>query len=278
MRVDPPISADGPVRPGRPRGVGQAGLVDMAAATTRPRPAFAATGTPSPGRARSPANRRRTPSAARRSSLIRDRGTAYALHDRCPHRGVPLSLGNQQFPGTLSCAYHGWTFGLGDGKLCAVITDGPDSPIRGKVTIAALPGSRAARHGLDLYPAGRRGAAAHRRAAPRGTHRQPVRDGRPDRAAGRQLAVRRGERLRRGPRQVPAPHVAVAAVQDHAHLEHHPGDPQGPVDLPRPGRGATGRPTSPASAAGPTSGGGSSARPRRRSTSATPASPGSSTR
>jgi phenylpropionate dioxygenase-like ring-hydroxylating dioxygenase large terminal subunit len=71
--------------------------------------------------------------------LIRDKGTAYALHDRCPHRGVPLSLGNQQFPGTLSCVYHGWTFNLPDGKLCAVITDGPDSPICGKVRVRTYP-------------------------------------------------------------------------------------------------------------------------------------------
>ena len=48
-------------------------------------------------------------------ALVRDNGTAYALHDRCPHRGVPLSLGNQQFPGTLSCPYHGWTYNLSDG-------------------------------------------------------------------------------------------------------------------------------------------------------------------
>ncbi|HEX5120127.1 MAG TPA: Rieske 2Fe-2S domain-containing protein [Pseudonocardiaceae bacterium] len=67
--------------------------------------------------------------------LIRDAGTAYALHNRCPHRGVPLSMGNQQFPGTLSCPYHGWTYRLTDGKLCAVITDGPDSPICGKVEV-----------------------------------------------------------------------------------------------------------------------------------------------
>ena len=68
--------------------------------------------------------------------LIRDAGTAYALHDRCPHRGVPLSLGRQQFPGTISCAYHGFTYELDSGKLCAVITDGPDSPIRGKLTVS----------------------------------------------------------------------------------------------------------------------------------------------
>ena len=66
--------------------------------------------------------------------LIRDAGKAYALKDRCPHRGVPLSEGNQQFPGTISCPYHGWTFDLGTGELKAVITDGPESPICGKVT------------------------------------------------------------------------------------------------------------------------------------------------
>ncbi|MCW2641142.1 MAG: Rieske (2Fe-2S) iron-sulfur protein, partial [Dactylosporangium sp.] len=71
--------------------------------------------------------------------LIRDGDKAYALHDRCPHRGVPLSLGNQQFPGTLSCPYHGWTYNLADGKLCAVITDGPNSPICGKVNVATYP-------------------------------------------------------------------------------------------------------------------------------------------
>lgn len=66
--------------------------------------------------------------------LIRDGGKAYALKDRCPHRGVPLSQGNQQFPGTISCPYHGWTFDLESGELKAAITDGPQSPICGKVT------------------------------------------------------------------------------------------------------------------------------------------------
>jgi phenylpropionate dioxygenase-like ring-hydroxylating dioxygenase large terminal subunit len=65
---------------------------------------------------------------------VKNRGTAYALKDRCPHRGVPLSEGNQQFPGTISCPYHGWTFDLATGELKAVITDGPESPICGKVT------------------------------------------------------------------------------------------------------------------------------------------------
>ncbi|WP_336213177.1 Rieske 2Fe-2S domain-containing protein [Nonomuraea sp. LPB2021202275-12-8] len=72
-------------------------------------------------------------------TLIRDRGSAYALHDRCPHRGIPLSMGSRQFPGTLSCAYHGWTFDLADGVLKAVITDGPDSRICGKVRVRTYP-------------------------------------------------------------------------------------------------------------------------------------------
>ncbi|MFD0689196.1 Rieske 2Fe-2S domain-containing protein [Actinomadura fibrosa] len=72
-------------------------------------------------------------------ALVRDAGKVHALHDRCPHRGIPLSLGDQQFPGTLSCVYHGWTFRLGDGELCAVITDGPDSRICGKVRVQTYP-------------------------------------------------------------------------------------------------------------------------------------------
>src|SRR5262245_2720546 len=63
----------------------------------------------------------------RKIVFVRDAGRAFALYDRCPHRGVPLSLGSQQFAGTLSCAYHGWTYDLETGVLRAVITDGPDS-------------------------------------------------------------------------------------------------------------------------------------------------------
>jgi nitrite reductase/ring-hydroxylating ferredoxin subunit len=71
--------------------------------------------------------------------LVRDGDAVWALHDRCPHRGVPLSLGRRQFPGTISCPYHGWTYGLKDGKLKAVLTDGPDSPICGRVSVATYP-------------------------------------------------------------------------------------------------------------------------------------------
>ncbi|MFW6033552.1 MAG: Rieske 2Fe-2S domain-containing protein [bacterium] len=74
-----------------------------------------------------------------RIMVMRDAGTVYALHDRCPHRGVPLSEGDQQFPGTVSCPYHGWTYDLATGRLCAVITDGPDSPITGKASVPTYP-------------------------------------------------------------------------------------------------------------------------------------------
>jgi phenylpropionate dioxygenase-like ring-hydroxylating dioxygenase large terminal subunit len=73
--------------------------------------------------------------------LRREGGQVYALHDRCPHRGVPLShpMATQEFEGTWSCCYHGWTFDLESGKLVAAITDGPESPICGKVFVRTYP-------------------------------------------------------------------------------------------------------------------------------------------
>ena len=72
-------------------------------------------------------------------ALIRDGGRVFALDDRCPHRHVPLSLGRKEFPGTVSCAYHGWTFDLASGDLVAALTDGPDSPIVGKACVRTYP-------------------------------------------------------------------------------------------------------------------------------------------
>ena len=44
-------------------------------------------------------------------AIFRDHtGAPAALLDRCPHRNVPLSLGDVQPDGTLACAYHGWRF------------------------------------------------------------------------------------------------------------------------------------------------------------------------
>jgi phenylpropionate dioxygenase-like ring-hydroxylating dioxygenase large terminal subunit len=71
--------------------------------------------------------------------FLRERGTVYALGDRCPHRGVPLSLGRQEFCGTFSCRYHGWTFDLKSGSLVAALTDGPESAIVGKARVPTYP-------------------------------------------------------------------------------------------------------------------------------------------
>jgi phenylpropionate dioxygenase-like ring-hydroxylating dioxygenase large terminal subunit len=81
--------------------------------------------------------------------LIRDGGKPHVLHDRCPHRGTPLSLGASRlgrksfsrrwFPGTISCGYHGWTYDLATGELVAALTDGPQSPICGKVRVRTYP-------------------------------------------------------------------------------------------------------------------------------------------
>ena len=73
--------------------------------------------------------------------LVRDAGRIRALGDRCPHRGVPLShqMAGQEFPGSWTCCYHGWTFDLETGVLVAAITDGPESPICGKVAVKTYP-------------------------------------------------------------------------------------------------------------------------------------------
>ena len=41
-------------------------------------------------------------------------GTARAWADRCPHRGMRLSFGYVR-RNTLTCIYHGWSFGQEDG-------------------------------------------------------------------------------------------------------------------------------------------------------------------
>jgi phenylpropionate dioxygenase-like ring-hydroxylating dioxygenase large terminal subunit len=56
-------------------------------------------------------------------ALFRDRrGVAHALFDRCPHRGVALSLGRVLEDGCLECPFHGWRF-AGDGTCAKVPFD-----------------------------------------------------------------------------------------------------------------------------------------------------------
>jgi phenylpropionate dioxygenase-like ring-hydroxylating dioxygenase large terminal subunit len=74
-------------------------------------------------------------------ALVRRGKRIYAVQDECPHRGARMSLGKDEFPGTdtLSCRFHGWTFDLTDGRCVAALTDGPDSPVVGKVRIRTFP-------------------------------------------------------------------------------------------------------------------------------------------
>ncbi|UVO50011.1 aromatic ring-hydroxylating dioxygenase subunit alpha [Sphingomonas sp. SUN019] len=55
------------------------------------------------------------------------------LHDRCPHRGMPLSEGRVA-NGRIICPYHGWAFG--DGGVCRAV---PGSRDVTAVSAAALP-------------------------------------------------------------------------------------------------------------------------------------------
>ena len=66
-------------------------------------------------------------------------GAVQAWEDRCPHRGVPLSMGRVKGD-QLACAYHGWQYAAQDGR-CTAIPAMPDRPVPGKVcvkTYAAL--------------------------------------------------------------------------------------------------------------------------------------------
>ncbi len=60
-------------------------------------------------------------------------GSVQAWEDRCPHRGVALSLG-RVLGDRLACAYHGWEYAAGDGR-CVAIPAMPHQPVPGKVCV-----------------------------------------------------------------------------------------------------------------------------------------------
>jgi phenylpropionate dioxygenase-like ring-hydroxylating dioxygenase large terminal subunit len=69
--------------------------------------------------------------------LFRDRQrVAHALIDRCPHRGVALSLGRVLDDGCLECPFHGWRF-AGDGE-CTLVPLNPGAK-RERLGATALP-------------------------------------------------------------------------------------------------------------------------------------------
>jgi phenylpropionate dioxygenase-like ring-hydroxylating dioxygenase large terminal subunit len=65
-------------------------------------------------------------------------GEVQCLWNVCPHRGGSLMHGDCHFTGTISCPYHGWTFD-GSGELLAVIPEGPESRMPGKVWARKYP-------------------------------------------------------------------------------------------------------------------------------------------
>jgi phenylpropionate dioxygenase-like ring-hydroxylating dioxygenase large terminal subunit len=70
-------------------------------------------------------------------ALFRDRhGVPHALVDRCPHRGVALSLGRVLDDGCLECPFHGWRF-AGDGA-CTLVPLNPRAK-REHLGVMALP-------------------------------------------------------------------------------------------------------------------------------------------
>ncbi|MEO8546375.1 MAG: Rieske (2Fe-2S) protein [Burkholderiaceae bacterium] len=60
-------------------------------------------------------------------------GVARVWEDRCPHRGVALSLGRVAGD-HLACAYHGWQYAATDGR-CIAIPAMPHQPVPGKVCV-----------------------------------------------------------------------------------------------------------------------------------------------
>jgi phenylpropionate dioxygenase-like ring-hydroxylating dioxygenase large terminal subunit len=64
-------------------------------------------------------------------------GAAVALYDRCPHRGVALSLG-KMVEGAVACGYHGWRFGPG-GACTHIPSLCEDRAVAGGVAAEAYP-------------------------------------------------------------------------------------------------------------------------------------------
>lgn len=60
-------------------------------------------------------------------------GAVQAWEDRCPHRGVALSLG-RVLGERLACAYHGWEYAAGSGR-CVAIPAMPRQPVPGAVCV-----------------------------------------------------------------------------------------------------------------------------------------------
>ena len=65
-------------------------------------------------------------------------GRVKAMDNICPHRGGSMMHGDCHYAGTIACPYHGWVFDE-KGECVAVLSEGPDSRIPGKVRIRTYP-------------------------------------------------------------------------------------------------------------------------------------------
>jgi nitrite reductase (NADH) small subunit len=79
-----------------------------------------------------------------------DQGEVYALLDRCPHKGGPLSQGIV-FGNRVACPLHNWTIGLSDG-LAQAPDEGctPRFAVRVEDGVVSLRTDELARHAIDL--------------------------------------------------------------------------------------------------------------------------------
>ena len=69
-------------------------------------------------------------------------GTIRALTDECAHRGTLLSVGEGcmlKGTDTITCPYHGWTYDINNGMCVAVLPEGPDSEVPGKIKLRTYP-------------------------------------------------------------------------------------------------------------------------------------------
>ena len=79
-----------------------------------------------------------------------DKDEGFALLDRCPHKGGPLSQGIV-FGSSVACPLHNWVIGLGDG--CAKAPDEGCTPkfsVKVENGVVHLDGAELASHALDL--------------------------------------------------------------------------------------------------------------------------------
>lgn len=65
-------------------------------------------------------------------------GDVVAATNTCPHRGGSLMHGDCHYRGTIACPYHGWVFDQ-HGECLAVLSEGPDSHMPGKVKLKMFP-------------------------------------------------------------------------------------------------------------------------------------------